>query len=130
MHARRGSDLSERTRRLLITTALPTVPAELRSSTSSAGVSKPGPGPQTGVGRSRALVSGGGVVPVSFSFRIQSARNSSRRRAIGHAPSELLEITVQVMADLASCTLRNETPASNPSRMTVWPCCPSQKPRP
>jgi Ca2+-transporting ATPase len=67
---------------------------------------------------------------VAFTFRIQPARNSSRRRAIGHAPSELLEITVQVSADLGSCTLRNETPASNPSKMTLSLCCPSQKPRP
>jgi hypothetical protein len=47
-------------------------------------------------------------------FRIQSVRNSSRQRATDHAPSELLEITVQVRADRGSCALRNETPASNP----------------
>jgi hypothetical protein len=48
---------------------------------------------------------------------------------MGHAPSELLEITVWVTADLGSYTLRNETPASSPSSITVLSCLPSQKPR-
>jgi len=62
--------------------------------------------------------------------RSQAASNSSRRLVIGQAPSELLEITVCVTFDFGSCTLRNETPASNPSRITVSLCLPSQKPRP
>jgi hypothetical protein len=60
----------------------------------------------------------------------QAASNSSRRLVIGQAPSELSEITVCVTFDFGSCTLRNETPASNPSRITVPLCLPSQKPRP
>jgi len=62
--------------------------------------------------------------------RRQAASNSSRRLVIGQAPSELLEITVCVTFDFGSCTLRNETPASHPSRITVSLCLPSQKPRP
>src|SRR6266487_7166016 len=60
----------------------------------------------------------------------QLASSSSSRRVMGHAPSELLEITVWVRADLGSCTLRNETPASSPSSITVLSRLPSQKPRP
>ena len=44
--------------------------------------------------------------------RIQPPRSSSRSSATGHAPKELLEITVWVTADPGSWTLRNETPAS------------------
>ena len=47
--------------------------------------------------------------------RIQLARSSSRRRVTSHAPSELLEITVRVRAEVGSCTLRKETPAPDPS---------------
>lgn len=49
--------------------------------------------------------------------RSQAASNSSRRLAIGQAPSELLEIAVCVTFDFGSCTLRNETAASNPCRL-------------
>ena len=49
---------------------------------------------------------------------------------MGHAPSEVLEITVAVRARSGSCALQNETPASEPTRNTTsfdwW----SQKPRP
>jgi hypothetical protein len=45
----------------------------------------------------------------------------------GQAPSEVLEITVYVVALSGWCTLRNETPASDPSSATNGP---SQKPRP
>src|SRR5262249_7673701 len=46
-----------------------------------------------GAGRGRIRCAGRG------SDRIQLGRSSSRRWARGHAPSELLEITVQVPAD-------------------------------
>jgi hypothetical protein len=50
-------------------------------------------------------------------------------QSISHVP-ELLEIAVQVTVVAGSYTLRKETPASHPSRMTVSPCLPSQKPGP
>ena len=78
-----------------------------------------GHGWRTGVGRD-------GVVAAQS----QVANSSSRRPVIGHAPSELLEITVCVRFDVGSCTLRNETPASNPSNMTASLDLWSQKPRP
>ena len=31
---------------------------------------------------------------------------------MGHVPSVVFEITVQVVSDVGSCVLRNETPAS------------------
>jgi hypothetical protein len=55
---------------------------------------------------------------------------SSRKRAIGHAPSAVFEITVNVARACGLCTERNETPASQPSRITASPEAWSQKPRP
>src|SRR5215212_7718131 len=54
----------------------------------------------------------------------------SRYRAIGHAPSLVFEITVSVTAARGSCTDRNETPASYPSRSTASFDAWSQKPSP
>jgi hypothetical protein len=61
---------------------------------------------------------------------VSGASRSSRRRAIGHAPSDVFEITVQVVVDAGSWVLRNETPASHPSNMTTSLDASSQKPRP
>jgi hypothetical protein len=60
----------------------------------------------------------------------QPARSSSSRPATGHAPPELFEITVCVRPSAGSCTLRNETPASYPTRITASLVRCSQKPRP
>jgi hypothetical protein len=54
----------------------------------------------------------------------------SRYRAIGQAPPAVFEITVSVTCVWGSCTERNETPASQPSRMTASVDAWSQKPRP
>ena len=54
----------------------------------------------------------------------------SRYRAIGHAPSLVFEITVSVTRARGSCTDRNETPASYPSRRTASFDAWSQKPSP
>src|SRR6266498_3989993 len=54
----------------------------------------------------------------------------SRYRAIGHAPSLVFEITVSVTRARGSCTERNETPASCPSRRTASFDAWSQKPSP
>jgi hypothetical protein len=43
----------------------------------------------------------------------------SRWRVIGQAPLDVFEITVWVIVDTGSCTLRKETPASDPSSMTM-----------
>ena len=55
---------------------------------------------------------------------------SSRSRVIGHAPSDVFEITVCVVVDEGSCMQRNETPASCPSNITTSVDAWSQKPRP
>ena len=49
---------------------------------------------------------------------------------IGHAPSDVFEITVCVILRLGSCMLRKETPASHPSSITTSLDSSSQKPRP
>ena len=54
----------------------------------------------------------------------------SRYRAIGQAPSLVFEITVSVTRARGSCTDRNETPASYPSRRTASFDAWSQKPSP
>jgi hypothetical protein len=53
-----------------------------------------------------------------------------RRSDIGHAPSDVFEITVWVVVEAGPCTLRNETPASLPSNITTSVDAWSQKPRP
>lgn len=60
----------------------------------------------------------------------QIASSSSRSSAIGHAPSEVFEITVEVIPDAGSCAVRNETPASDPSSITTSLDAWIQKPRP
>ena len=60
----------------------------------------------------------------------QVPRRSSRRSVTGHAPSDVFEITVWVVVEAGSCTLRNETPASLPTSMTTSRDAWSQKPRP
>ncbi len=60
----------------------------------------------------------------------QSPRRSSRKRLTDQAPSAVLESTVCVTPERGSCTERNETPASQPSRLTTSVEACSQKPRP
>ena len=49
---------------------------------------------------------------------------------MGHAPSDVFEITVWVTLERGSCTVRKETHASHPSNITVSVDACSQKPRP
>jgi hypothetical protein len=60
----------------------------------------------------------------------QLGRSSSRRRAIGQAPDEVLHRTVWVNSATGSWTLRKETPASSPSSTTAACDSWSQNPRP
>ena len=49
---------------------------------------------------------------------------------MSHAPSDVFEMTVRVVADARSWVLRNETPASYPSRCTASVDSWSQNPSP
>ena len=55
---------------------------------------------------------------------------SWRSRAIGHAPAAVFEITVCVIWRFRSCTLRNDTPASQPSSSTTPDASRNQNPSP
>ena len=55
--------------------------------------------------------------PTSTDARRSSA--VSRKRVTGQVPSVVFEITVCVIARAGSCTLRNDTPASIPTRLTI-----------
>ena len=49
---------------------------------------------------------------------------------MSQAPSDVFEMTVRVVADAGSCVLRNDAPASYPSRCTASVDSWSQNPSP
>ena len=62
--------------------------------------------------------------------QLQVPSRSASNSVTGHAPSLVFETTVWVTSDRGSCTERNETPASKPSRNTLSVDPLSQNPRP
>src|SRR5262245_7398153 len=63
-------------------------------------------------------------------FGRQAGPRSASSSAIGQAPSVVFEMTVEVEPDDGSCLDTNDTPVSQPTRITVSDTASSQKPRP